>query len=190
MKKALATLTCAAILASCAAIEVSAETDLKGYTLPFEVTAPTNLAVSDTGEGDSQTTLNVAWSMNDSMCKWMGEVADNTTYDAVMEKLLKDYGIDELFINTAELNRAIFARSQNDSDFMKISLGKSKQVEPMFEIKNEKKDEIFYDIGYIIHKDDPNCRIEIIMVRYLEFQPPNGDFAFSIVALKLNRPNI
>jgi hypothetical protein len=35
-----------------------------------------------------------------------------------------------------------------------------------------------------------NCRIEIIMVRYLEFQPPNGDFAFSIVALKLNRPNI
>lgn len=71
--------------------------------------------------------------------------------------------IDELFINTAELNRAIFARSQNDSDFMKISLGKSKQVEPMFEIKNEKKDQIFYDIGYIIHKDDENCRIEIIL---------------------------
>lgn len=71
--------------------------------------------------------------------------------------------IDELFINTAELNRAIFARSQNDSDFMKISLGKSKQVEPMFEIKNEKKDQIFYDIGYIIHKDDEDCRIEIIL---------------------------
>ena len=29
--------------------------------------------------------------------------------------------------------------------------------------KNEKKDQIFYDIGYIIHKDDEDCRIEIIL---------------------------
>ena len=71
--------------------------------------------------------------------------------------------IDELFTNTAKLNRAIFARSQNDSDFMKISLGTSKQVEPMFEIKNEKKDQIFYDINYIIHKDDEKRRVEIIL---------------------------
>lgn len=71
--------------------------------------------------------------------------------------------IDELFRNTAVLDRAVFARSQNDSDFLKLSLGKSKQVEPMFEIKNEKKDQIFYDIGYVIHKDDENRRIEIIL---------------------------
>jgi len=71
--------------------------------------------------------------------------------------------IDELFKKTAFLDRAIFARSQNDSDFFKINLGKSKQVEPMFEIKNEKKDEIFYDIGYKIHKDNKDCRVEIIM---------------------------
>lgn len=71
--------------------------------------------------------------------------------------------IDELFKKTALLDRAIFARSQNDSDFFKINLGKSKQVEPMFEIKNEKKDEIFYDIGYKIHKDDKTRRVEIIL---------------------------
>lgn len=71
--------------------------------------------------------------------------------------------MDELFEKTSILDRAIFARSQNDSDFFKINLGKSDQVQPMFEIKNEKKDEIFYDIGYKIHKDDENRRIEIIL---------------------------
>lgn len=71
--------------------------------------------------------------------------------------------IDELFKKTASLDKVIFARSQNDSDFFKITLGKSKQVEPMFEIKNEKKDEIFYDIGYKIHKDDEERRVEIIL---------------------------
>lgn len=71
--------------------------------------------------------------------------------------------INELFENTSVLDRAVFARSQNDSDFLKISLGKSKQVKPMFEIKNEKKDQVFYDIGYVIHKDDEERRIEMII---------------------------
>ena len=71
--------------------------------------------------------------------------------------------MDELFAKTAVLDRAIFARSQNDSDFFKINLGKSSQVQPMFEIKNDKKDEMFYDIGYRIHKDDEDRRIEIIL---------------------------
>lgn len=71
--------------------------------------------------------------------------------------------MDELFASTQVLDRAIFARSQNDADFFKINLGKSSQVQPMFEIKNEKKDEIFYDIGYRIHKDDEERRIEIIL---------------------------
>lgn len=71
--------------------------------------------------------------------------------------------IDELFKKTSLLDRAIFARSQNDLDFFKITLGKSKQVEPMFEIKNDKKEEIFSDIGYKIHKDNPEQRVEIIL---------------------------
>lgn len=53
-----------------------------------------------------------------------------------------------LFNNTAEINGAIFSRSQNDNDFMKISLGTSNEVKPLFEIKSEKKDNIFYDIYY------------------------------------------
>lgn len=33
----------------------------------------------------------------------------------------------------------------------------------MFQIKNEKRDEIFYDIGYKIHKDNEERRVEIIL---------------------------
>lgn len=71
--------------------------------------------------------------------------------------------IDELFERTAKLDRAIFARSQNDMDFFKISLGESEQVVPMFEIKNEKKDEIVSEIGFAVHKDDENRRVEIVI---------------------------
>lgn len=71
--------------------------------------------------------------------------------------------IDELFERTSKLDRAIFARSQNDMDFFKISLGESEQVAPMFEIKNEKKDEIVSEIGFVVHKDDKKRRIEIII---------------------------
>ena len=56
--------------------------------------------------------------------------------------------MDTLFKNTAEINGIIFSRSQNDNDFMKISLGTSDEVKPLFEIKSEKKDNIFYDIYY------------------------------------------
>lgn len=56
--------------------------------------------------------------------------------------------METLFHNTAEINNVIFSRSQNDNDFMKISLGTSDEVKPLFEIKAEKKDNIFYDIYY------------------------------------------
>jgi len=73
--------------------------------------------------------------------------------------------ISELFEHTKKLDRAIFARSQSDLDFFKITLGESKQVAPMFEIKNEKKDEIVSGIGFVIHKnkDDKGRYIEIII---------------------------
>ncbi|MBE5880153.1 MAG: cell division protein FtsK [Lachnospiraceae bacterium] len=56
--------------------------------------------------------------------------------------------MDILFRNAAEINAAIFARSQNDNDFMRIALGKSDEVKPLFEIRCEKKDSIFYDVYY------------------------------------------
>lgn len=53
-----------------------------------------------------------------------------------------------LFANTAEINGAIFSRSQNDNDFMRISLGTSDEVKPLFEINSEEKDTISYDAYY------------------------------------------
>lgn len=54
----------------------------------------------------------------------------------------------KLFSNTANIDAAIFSRSQNDNDFMRISLGTSDEVKPLFEIKSEKKDTISYDVYY------------------------------------------
>ncbi len=73
--------------------------------------------------------------------------------------------ISELFEHTEGLGRAIFARSQNDLDFMKISLGESEQVIPMFEIKNEHTDEMVSEIGFVVHrnKDDEGRRIELVI---------------------------
>lgn len=62
--------------------------------------------------------------------------------------------MDTLFNNTAEISGVIFSRSQNDNDFMKISLGTSDEVKPLFEIKSEKKDNIFYDIFYKKYGDE------------------------------------
>ncbi len=56
--------------------------------------------------------------------------------------------MDTLFKNMSEINGSIFSRSQNDNDFMRISLGTSDEVKPLFEIKSEKKDNVFYDIYY------------------------------------------
>lgn len=69
--------------------------------------------------------------------------------------------MDTLFSNTSKIDGIIFSRSQNDSDFMKISLGISNEVKPLFEIKCEKKDNIFYDIYYKMLKNKD--AIEIIL---------------------------
>ena len=62
----------------------------------------------------------------------------NTTYPEM----------SELFRNTADISGMIFSRSRNDKDFMTISLGTSDEVKPLFEIKYDRKDNIFYDIFY------------------------------------------
>lgn len=56
--------------------------------------------------------------------------------------------MEVLFDNTKKIDSSIFARSQNDNDFMRISLGASNEVKPLFEINNEKKDDIINDIYY------------------------------------------
>ena len=56
----------------------------------------------------------------------------------------------KLFTQLSTLDSAIFSRSQNDNDFMRITLGVSEHVKPLFDIKYEKKDEIFSDVYYYL----------------------------------------
>ena len=56
--------------------------------------------------------------------------------------------MDVLFQNTKDIDSSIFSRSQNDNDFMRISLGPSDEVKPLFEIQSEHKDSISYQVQY------------------------------------------
>lgn len=58
--------------------------------------------------------------------------------------------MSKLFLQLSTLDSAIFSRSQNDKDFMRITLGVSEHVKPLFDIKYEKKDEIFSDVYYYL----------------------------------------
>ena len=73
-----------------------------------------------------------------------------------------------LFNEAGEISTVIFSRSQNDNDFMRISLGESDEIKPSFQIKAEQKDDIFYDIRYKLHTppreaEDATPYIEIII---------------------------
>lgn len=76
----------------------------------------------------------------DNIGKW--QQADVTYLQQLYPDML------ELFKDLARLDSAIFARSQNDNDFMRIALGVSENVKPLFNIKYDKKDEIFSDVYY------------------------------------------
>ena len=60
--------------------------------------------------------------------------------------------VNELFRQISVISHSIFCRSQNDNDFMRISLGLSDKVKPLFKINAEEKDDIFYDVRYHLVK--------------------------------------
>lgn len=78
---------------------------------------------------------------------------------------IKYPAIQELFSNAENMDKSLFSRSVNDGDFMTISLGSSRQVEPLFEIKNEKREGVFSELEYVIHenKDAEDRFVEIII---------------------------
>ena len=100
MKKLITVAVCAAVVFSAASLTAAAEQDLRGVKFPFEVEAPSNLSVQGLEGSDSATTMEAAWSMNNSMSKWLSEMADPETHDAALEKLSKENGLDELYVTT------------------------------------------------------------------------------------------
>lgn len=82
-----------------------------------------------------------------------------------LNKVYPQMGV--LFNEAGEISTMIFSRSQNDNDFMRISLGESDEIKPSFHIKAEQKDDIFYDIRYKLHtyrdKKETTPYIEIII---------------------------
>ena len=71
--------------------------------------------------------------------------------------------MDKLFDNTDSIDSSIFSRSQNDNDFMRISLGTSDMVKPLFEIKSEKKDAINHEVYYLMKNNNNVQTVEVIV---------------------------
>lgn len=96
--------------------------------------------------------------------------------------------MEKLFEQLSTLDSAIFSRSQNDNDFMRITLGVSEHVKPLFEIKYEKKDEIFSDVYYYLRYEECNNskdkRIAGIYILTPEGELPKLSF---IRKLKINK---
>ena len=101
IKKILAAATGTVLALSCLSITAAAEpetAETQELKLPFELTAPTNVLLNWLEGGDSLTTMDAVWTMNNDMCKWMSEVADPNSHDATLEKLQKEYGYSDLAI--------------------------------------------------------------------------------------------
>lgn len=105
MKKLLAVVCAATVLSGASVAAFAAPDDQQ--KLPFELAAPTNVSLTWLGgESDSPTTMSIAHSMNDSMCQWLGEMAEPTTHDAAVEKLSSEYGLSDLAVD-AQIDWAI-----------------------------------------------------------------------------------
>ncbi len=107
LKKIIAASSAVVIAATGLSMTAAAENDKKTeYKLPFELEAPTGVAVSSLNGADSQTSTQLSYSMNNSMSEWLGKYADSNSHDKTLEALKKDYGYDDLYIN-AQVDWAI-----------------------------------------------------------------------------------
>ena len=92
MKRIIAALMAALLLAGCLGLSVSAESG----KLPFELKAPGNVSVSWLEGGDSPTTMAFACSLTNEMTAFFQKY-EEATNSGTRDKLLKDYGFDELW---------------------------------------------------------------------------------------------
>ncbi len=88
----------AVLLLSSACLPVSAAPEAE-KKIPFTVEAPSKLSLFWLEEGDSPTTMRLAYSMGDSMCQWLSKRAEPTTNDETMQALEKDYQLSDLSVS-------------------------------------------------------------------------------------------
>ncbi len=98
MKKILSAAVSSVVLLSCFTVTAAA-TNENEDKLPFKLEAPTKLSLSWLEGNDSPTTMNLAFSMNDSMCEWLSDLSESTTHDATLEKLVKNNKLNDIYVN-------------------------------------------------------------------------------------------
>ena len=106
IKKILAAAVSTIVVCAGLPLTAAAAPDTTTPKLPFVLEKPTGAALQWLEGDDSFNTMKVVYSMGDSMCQWMTEESDSNSHEAMLEKLLKDYGLSELFVN-AQVDWAI-----------------------------------------------------------------------------------
>lgn len=108
LKRLLAVSAAAVVAVTGVSLTAAAENENKSEKkLPFELEAPSGVSLSWLGgESDSPTSVQAAYSMNNSMSEWLGKASDPNSHDATLEALLKDCGYNELWVN-AQIDWAI-----------------------------------------------------------------------------------
>ena len=98
MKKIISAAVSAVTVLSCFSLTAAATND-DAQKLPFELEAPTGLSLMWMEGGDSPTSISVAFSMNDSMCKWLDRMADTDKHDEALKELSDKYKLDDMWVN-------------------------------------------------------------------------------------------
>ncbi len=85
MKKAIAVFCATAMVVTGSSIPKT--TWAENTTLPFDLKAPTNAALNWLEGGDSPTTMECVYCMDDSMCKWLKKWGDEATKEEALAEL-------------------------------------------------------------------------------------------------------
>lgn len=99
MKKILSLLTVSALAASVSVCAAAAPKQGDPKDLPFELTAPENVAITYLDGNDSLNTCKVAFSQNDSMSAFFSRKDDPEEYEKVMAEL-NEKGIDDIWVES------------------------------------------------------------------------------------------
>ena len=106
IKRWIAGMLGAAVIAGGALTAAAAEISAPETALPFVLEAPSHVSLVWWEGGDTLTTMQADYSMNDSMCQWLGKYSDSKTKEETLKALRESTGFSDLSV-AAQIDWAI-----------------------------------------------------------------------------------
>ncbi len=106
IKRWIAGMLGAAVIAGGPLTAAAAEISAPETALPFVLEAPSHVSLVWWEGGDTLTTMQADYSMNDSMCQWLGKYSDSKTKEETLKALRESTGFSDLSV-AAQIDWAI-----------------------------------------------------------------------------------